>query len=455
MCLKLKLNELKKDLKAGILGLQVAFVDVIEFQKRGLPHAHMLLHLGHDSKLRTPEDIDSLISAEIPDPNEDAELYETVKSSMMHGPCGHLNPQCPCMREGNCSKNFPKSFTEATVLNNNGYPSYKRSDNGRTVRVRNVDLDNRWVVPYNPYLCKKYSAHINLEACVSIKSVKYLYKYIYKGHDQAHIEINEQLHHDEVKTYLDARYVSAPEAMWRLCAFPMHNQSHSIIRLAVHLPNHQLVYFRQGEEEIAADRALNNRTSLTAWFDLNTRDENARQYLYPDVPYHYVFHQRDKTWRPRRRDSGKILSRMYSAIVTQGERYFLRVLLLHVPGATSFEDLRTFEDVLHPTFRETCLARGLLEDDEVWTHTMEDLVLTAEPYSIRKTFAYILVHGNPSDPLALWNRFRHAMIEDFLRNMTEMQAEQAALSRIEAILRQTNDDLVTFGLPPVDEKLSF
>ena len=66
---------------------------------------------------------------------------------------------------------------------------------------------HRWIVPYNPWLSKKYKAHINLEACISIKSVKYIFKYVYKGHDCANIEVQEtgQLCHDEVSTFLDAR----------------------------------------------------------------------------------------------------------------------------------------------------------------------------------------------------------------------------------------------------------
>ena len=50
-------------------------------------------------------------------------------------------------------------------------------------------MDNRWVVPYNPYLCTKYDAHINVEIATSVQSVKYLYKYIYKGHDRALWEV--------------------------------------------------------------------------------------------------------------------------------------------------------------------------------------------------------------------------------------------------------------------------
>ena len=121
---------------------------------------------------------------------------------MVHGPCGHLNQSSPCMVDGSCSKKFPKQFCQNTVASDNGYPKYRRRDNGRTVSVKNVDLDNRWIVPYNAWLSKKYNAHINLEACMSVKSVKYLYKYIYKGFDAANIEIRERLDHDEVKTYI-------------------------------------------------------------------------------------------------------------------------------------------------------------------------------------------------------------------------------------------------------------
>jgi hypothetical protein len=52
-------------------------------------------------------------------------------------------------------------------------------------------LDNRWVVPYNPYLIRTFNCHINVEACNNIKSVKYLFKYIYKGHDRSSVAVRE------------------------------------------------------------------------------------------------------------------------------------------------------------------------------------------------------------------------------------------------------------------------
>ena len=65
---KLKLTELMKDLKKkAVFGQVLAFVKVIEFQKRGLPHAHTLIILSPDAKPRTVEDVDAIVSAEIPD----------------------------------------------------------------------------------------------------------------------------------------------------------------------------------------------------------------------------------------------------------------------------------------------------------------------------------------------------------------------------------------------------
>jgi hypothetical protein len=333
---KLHLKELLKDITdRHVLGMPVAHVHVIEFQKRGLPHAHLLLILAEASKLRDSHDIDRLISAEIPDPQVDAALFDVVKSCMVHGPCGVLKPGAVCMQDGKCSKEFPKLFCEQTIVTDSGYPSYRRPDNGSILNVAGHELDNRWIVPYNPELSKKFCAHINLEACMSIKSVKYLFKYVYKGHDCANIEIVQQdpTTHDEISDFLDARYVSPPEAFWRLSEYPLHGQSHTIIRLAVHMPNNNPVYFTPGQEEEAVNRETANKSQLTAWFELNRVDCRARQYLYTEVPNHYVFDGGRKQWKPRKLRGDTVISRMYAVRPAERELCCLRMLLLHVPGA--------------------------------------------------------------------------------------------------------------------------
>ena len=177
---KLKLHSLQ-DIYYGsvnVLGNMVALIYVIKWQKRGPPHAHILGICDEESKPRTPEDYDNIVCAEIPDAQKFPELHQIVTTLMMHGPCGTNNPNSPCMVDGTCSKKFPKVFAEKTLPNTDGYPCYRRRNSGKCVMKNGIPLDNRHVVPYNPYLSVKYNAHINGEICNSIKSCKYLYKYV-------------------------------------------------------------------------------------------------------------------------------------------------------------------------------------------------------------------------------------------------------------------------------------
>jgi hypothetical protein len=69
-------------------------------------------------------------------------------------------------------------------------------------KTHDFEIDNSWVVQYNPYLLLKFNCHINVEICSSIKCVKYLYKYLFKGADHANIVISEknnELGYDEIK----------------------------------------------------------------------------------------------------------------------------------------------------------------------------------------------------------------------------------------------------------------
>jgi hypothetical protein len=102
---------------------------------------------------------------------------------MIHGPCGTLNPSSPCMKNGACSKRFPKEYCEETRIAQDAYPTYRRKAHGHSVMKMGISVGNEWVVPYNPYMTKKYDAHINVEICSGIAAVKYLYIYLYKDAD--------------------------------------------------------------------------------------------------------------------------------------------------------------------------------------------------------------------------------------------------------------------------------
>ena len=192
--------------------------------------------------------MDEVICAELPtaetDPN--GELTRIVTSVMLHGLCENVNPHSTCMsnaRDGppKCTKRYPRNFLEETSIQENGYPLYRRRNNGSTHEIphpqdrnRKFTMDNRWVVPYNPFLTRHFGAHINVEVCSSVQAIKYIHKYIYKGSDRATIQVD--LEKDEVAQYLQGRYIGPTEAMWRIFEFSTHEESPSVEQLAIHLP---------------------------------------------------------------------------------------------------------------------------------------------------------------------------------------------------------------------------
>ena len=162
-----------------------------------------------------------------------------------------------CQKDGKCTKHFPKPFAEYTSWEDNEtIPKYCRHapDTGEKQEVvRGQTVNNRWIVPYNPYLSKKYRCHINVEACSSVKACKkYLFKYIYKGNDHAMVRnapVNQvpPEARNEISEYQDLRSIGVSEACWWLSNFPMSSRSPPIIALPVHLEDGQLVYFGQGQ----------------------------------------------------------------------------------------------------------------------------------------------------------------------------------------------------------------
>ncbi len=123
--------------------------------------------------------------------------------------------------------------------------------------------------------------------------------------------------------------------------------------------------------------------------------------LYPDYPEIAVWSKSKKAWHLRKRTTGRrgagrnnhvtlgTMGRMYFVQPLEGKRYYLRVLLTHVVGATCFEDLRTTHRphtptiVMHPTFKVACLARGLFQDEAEWDQCLSEAVGVQLPRSLR------------------------------------------------------------------------
>jgi hypothetical protein len=194
--------------------------------KKGLPHAHILIFLNDRTICHDTSMIDKFIRAEIPDKEIDPMGYTAIQNYMIHGPCGELNKNSVCMEGNRCTKHFPKRFSSEMTIDEEGFPVYRRCDDGKHIKKGKVEVDNRFVVPYNRDLLVKFDAHINLEWCNMSRSLKYLFKYIHKGVDYVCGVLKEKgLNNDqiyEIKKYLEMRYISTSEACWRLHQFLIH-----------------------------------------------------------------------------------------------------------------------------------------------------------------------------------------------------------------------------------------
>ena len=457
---RLKKNHLMKLLtKKQIFGKCLAHVCAIEWQKRGLPHAHILLWISPNDQPRGNV-IDNAISAELPDPAVDPILHNVILTHMTHGPCGALNPSAPCMIDGVCSKMYPKEFTSATESNIDGYPKYRRRspDEGgitatKTVKGQEFSVINTWIVPHNSYLSRTFECHLNVELCSSVQAIFYVIKYVNKGEDSAVFTVDETDQRDEIKLFQSARYVSCSEACWRLFGFPIHEHYPPVVTLQVHLQNGQREYFTEETAETVADGPP-KKTSLTAFFDLCANYANAeadtpikeadkkfvKTLLYSSVPEFFIFKKSAGKWRPRKEGASVFqdgvltsfrkshsIGRMYTIHPKQSECFFLRLILHHKRAPTSFQDILTINGVLSASFREACLRSGLLQSDNHWLLTMQDAALCGSPSSLRALFAILLTACNLSDPLCLWNQMKDSLAYDILHR-TRLQTQQPTLT---------------------------
>lgn len=208
---------------------------------------------------------------------------------MIHGPCGVARATLPCMKDGKCSKNFPKKFNIVTTRDEDGYCKYLRRDTGVTVERNGVHLDNLYVVPYNKMLLLRCQAHINVEFCNQSRAIKYMFKYMNKGHDKVTAALGREDENfaesgvvvDEIKIYYECRYVSKFEGAWRIFGFVIHYREPAVIRLPFHLEDEQLIVFEDDDPiDLVVDKATGKLTKFQAWFKANIDHEAARTLPY-------------------------------------------------------------------------------------------------------------------------------------------------------------------------------
>ncbi|KAF8094301.1 hypothetical protein N665_0366s0019 [Sinapis alba] len=427
-----------------------------------------------NAKLPTTDDIDKIICAEIPDKSREPDLHDVVKDMMMHGPCGAANMNSPCIENGLCSKGYPKPYSERTTINRDGFPIYRRREQVENyVEKSGVKCDNQWVIPYNKELSLRYRAHINVEWCNQDGSIKYLFKYINKGQDRVTVAVEPPDHvvtnqlgsvdGSVEKKGMNSK-ISLIAAGWRTFSFSIHYRSTAVEKLSFHLPGKQHVIFRGKDKmKVVVNHKLIENTMFLAWFELCKVDSLAKTITYVQIPYFFTFDKSKKKFNRRKR--GFAIGRINYAPRKHEDAYYLRVLLNYVYGPTSYEDIKTFEGVLHKSYKKTCSARGLLDDDHEYIDDLLRRSYDSSASDLRQVYAMMLNNDSLESPENVWEHKWECLSDDIEYNrrrvlnrpglvLSDEDKKKYALQEIEKLLRRNGDSLERFTSMPKVPKSS-
>lgn len=189
-------------------------------------------------------------------------------------------------------------------------------------------------------------------------------------------------------------------------------------------------------------------TMLTQFFWMNANHPKAKQQklLYNNFPEEYVWDIQTRTWHERKQQ--EVIGRIVIANPKEGERYYLRLLLSHIPGPTSYTYLRTVQGITYNSDREAAVAYGLLQADDSNEKCMEEACVYRMPMSLKQLFCTILVYCALASPTELFLKFEDDMAEDYVsvQKLTKEIARQQLLQSLNSELQSMGKSLHDFQL---------
>ncbi|XP_050915005.1 uncharacterized protein LOC127129950 [Lathyrus oleraceus] len=228
-----------------------------------------------------------------------------------------------------------------------------------------------------------------MEWCNQSTSIKYLFKYIDKGYDRITAAIvpnddgtsNQPQNIDEIKQYIDCRYVSPSEASWRIFSFPIHGRKPAVERLYFHCEGQNSVYYTNFDRiNTVLEKPSVTESMFTSWFEANCKYPEAQNLTYSKFVSKFVYVKKKREWKPRQK--GYTIGRLIWVPPTTGELYYLRLMLTHVKGPRSYNDIKTVNNIKYDTFQDACFAMGSINRPRhVWSktcHLLADGILYAQ-----------------------------------------------------------------------------
>ncbi len=422
------------------------FFYTVEFQKRGLPHAHILFRT---TETVTAEFVNRVVCAELPSVTQDPDLFFLVSKFMLHR-CSKSYCRQKRKRSQRCQKFFPYPYEEETKVVENKRTVYRRRKSGDK-NYNGYPLNNQYIVPYNKELLLEFQCHMNVEVVNSPAAIKYITKYITKGDPTLNYKPKGSIY-DEIEEYFATRYITAFEAAWKLMKYKISKASHSVVDLQIHLPNEEKIYeVYEKTTNLTTEELFQKKknSKLSAFFKLCQTCSKARNLTYCEVPQFYFW--KDYTWKERKKQL-KSFGRVPPITMRLGEIYYLKLLLLITKGPTSFEDLKTIDNITYETFYEACKAKSLVKEDNLAEISMNEAIthLTSAD-AIRHHFCMILMHLEVEDPSQFLENYFEALSSDIKKDV-----RKKTFKRLKKILSDCNTSLTDVGLKEeffIDEEI--
>ncbi|KAF8056401.1 hypothetical protein N665_1273s0003 [Sinapis alba] len=222
-----------------------------------------------------------------------------------------------------------------------------------------------------------------------------------------------------------------------------------------------MVYYDEDEPiESVLNKKTINQSVFLAWFKANRKYPEERGLTYVEFPTKFVWKSGTREWVPWHR--GFAIGRIAHIHPSCDELYFVRVLLNWVRGHTSYEDIKTVDGVLYPTYEKACHALGLIDDDKEYIEAIKDASFFNSGTYTRKLFGRMLVSNCLSQPHVVWEATWEYLTEDILykkrretgrldMNLTIEQIKNIALTEIENHLLSNGRSLKKWNLTPKPE----
>jgi len=446
-------------------------VRVIEYQRRGLPHVHLVLKFEDHASLPRYEDkpalakwIDNHITAVYPttifdeEPLEADEVYEQdleyaemVKNHMLHKCFPEANGGCK-NDKNICSKGFDRNVvSDETTFDQKGFPQYKRP----TVK-------SLYVVSHNKQLLKDWNGHANVEYAGSTYTVIYLYKYLFKGSKSVKLRLTNADNvrdDDEINLYLRGRYLCSMDCYWRILGHDTYPSPTPAVRIVKIVSEQRsasaiadgkisdiIVYFNR-------PAALHNLKYTELFNSYTWSYKRPARFNENEVGYYIVYLSSNtrNIYLYRRTEHHLSITRMEVIAITAGELFFLRLILYNFPRQ-SFQDCMQFNNRSYGTYQEAAVASGIVKDNEEVCTCFEEAAhfQDTSPAELRSLFVMSTLQGFPTLKILYEDRFKQLLYDDFLHNYNPLNHEAAWNDLLCDLSRRFESDgksMKDYGLP--------